>query len=325
MQYRPLGQSGIQASVVGLGAWAIGGWPWGGTDEADAVAAIRACLDLGVNLIDSAPGYGLGLSEEIIGKAIAGRRDEVLLATKCGIEWHVEAGTYFFEAMGTRVFRYLGPESVRHELEQSLRRMGTDYLDLFQTHWPDATTPIEDTMGALMDLKHEGKIRALGASNVTPADMDRYRSVGPLDTDQERYSMIDPGLEAEQAPYCLAHNIALLAYSPMAMGLLTGAIGPDRTFGEGDMRNNLPRYGVENRQKVAALLDELQPVAAGRGLTIPQLVIAWTIAQPGITHALCGARNARQAQENAVPGDVALTADELSAINAALARHTDIV
>jgi aryl-alcohol dehydrogenase-like predicted oxidoreductase len=325
MQYRPLGQSGIMASAVGLGAWAIGGWPWGGTNEDDAIAALRTAIDAGINLIDSAPGYGLGLSEEIVGKAIVGRRDEVVLATKCGLEWHKPVGDSWFDEMGTRVYRHLGPDSVRHELELSLRRMGTDHLDLYQTHWPDPDTPIADTMGTLLDLKQEGKIRAIGASNVNPALMDEYRALGALDVDQERFNMIDRGLAAEQLPYCLKHNIAVLAYSPIAQGLLTGAIGPDRTFNEGDLRIGNPRYSVENRQRVASLLDDLRPIADGRSLMLSQLVIAWTIAQPGLTHALVGARNPAQVEENAVPGDIVLASDEIAAINAALARHTDIV
>lgn len=325
MQYRPLGQSGLQASVVALGAWAIGGWPWGGTDEAKSIAAIQAAIDCGVNFIDTAPGYGLGLSEEIVGKAIVGRRDKVLLATKCALEWHKPVGKPAFEEMGTPVYKHLGADSIRHECEQSLRRLGTDHLDLYQTHWPDPDTPIAETMGALLDLKKEGKIRAIGASNVNPALMDEYRAVGPLDADQERYNMFDRRLEAEQLPYCLANNIAVLAYSPIAQGLLTGAIGPDRTFPEGDLRLNNPRYSVENRQRVASLLDELRPLADARSLKLSQLVIAWTIAQPGLTHALVGARNPEQAEENAVAGGVELTQDEIASINAALSRHTDIV
>ncbi len=260
-----------------------------------------------------------------MGKAIAGRRDEVVLATKCGLEWHKPVGDSWFDEMGTRVYRHLGPDSVRQELELSLRRMGTDHLDLYQTHWPDPGTPIADTMGELLALKQEGKIRAIGASNVNPALMDEYRSFGPLDANQERYSLLDRGLEAEQLPYCIAHNIAVLAYSPIAQGLLTGAIGPDRTFADGDLRNNSPRYSMENRQRVASLLDELRPLADGRGLSLSQLVIAWTIAQPGLTHALVGARNPKQARENAVPGDVVLTAEEIAAIYTALSHHTDIV
>lgn len=153
MRYRSLGQSGIQASVVAFGAWAIGGWPWGGTDESNAIAAIHKALDLGMNLIDTAPAYGLGLSEEIVGKALQGRRDKAIIATKCGLVWHTDKGTYYFTEYDKPVYRYLGPESIRYEVEQSLKRLRTDYIDLLQTHWQDPTTPIEDTMGELLRLK----------------------------------------------------------------------------------------------------------------------------------------------------------------------------
>lgn len=320
MRTRPLGQSGIGATVVGLGTWAIGGWMWGGTDEADAIDAIRAGIDAGINLIDTAPAYGLGLSEEIVGKAIAGRRDRVVLATKCGLVWHTQKGKFFFTEEGRPVHRYLGPESIRHELEESLRRLGTDVIDLYQTHWQDPTTPIEETMAALMDLKREGKIRAIGVSNATPEEIDAYRKVGPVDTDQERYSMVDRELEERLLPYCLKHDIAVLAYSPLARGLLTGRCGPDRAFTGDDQRIGDPQFCIENRERVARLLGEIKPLADARGLTLSQLVIAWTIAQPGLTHALAGARNAAQAVENA-GGDVALGDSEIAAIDAALACH----
>ena len=164
MERREIGASGIRASAIGLGTWAIGGWMWGGTDEADSIAAIRASVDTGVTLIDTAPAYGMGRSEEIVGKAIAGRRDEVVLATKCGLVWHTDKGNHFFDQDGKPVHRYLGPESIAHELEQSLRRLGTDHIDLYITHWQDPTTPIAETMGALEDLRKAGKIRAIGAS-----------------------------------------------------------------------------------------------------------------------------------------------------------------
>ncbi len=331
MKYRPLGQSRIQASVVGFGAWAIGGWMWGGTDEAEAVAAIHAALDAGVNLIDSAPGYGFGLSEEILGRAIAGRRDDVVLATKCGLVWDGERGEFGFyadergradEATATRkVYRCLSPDSVRHELEQSLTRLGTETIDLYQTHWPTTTTPIADTMACLMTLKDEGKIRAIGVSNVTVEQMGEYRAVGPLDTDQERFSALDRAIEADRLPYCREHRIAMLAYSPLEQGLLTGKIGPDHEFAEGDQRRWKAAFSVENRRAVAAVVAELRPIADGLGLTLAQLAIAWAVCQPGLTHALCGARNPKQAIENAAAGDVELTNDELAAIDAAVAKH----
>lgn len=318
MRHRPLGQSGIQASVVALGAWAIGGWPWGGTDEARSIEAIHAGLDAGINFIDTAPGYGLGLSEEIIGRAIEGRRDQVVIATKCGLVWHTTKGQPFYEQDGKSVHRYLGPESIRYELEQSLKRLRTDYVDLYQTHWPDPTTPVADTMGALLDLKAEGKIRAVGVSNVSTALLDEYLRVGPVDTDQELYSMLDRGIEAELLPYDRTHGISVLAYSPLAQGLLTGKVGPDREFPEGDMRRHNKRFSVDFRRRVLAMLERIRPIADGHGISLTQLVIAWTVAQPGVTHALVGARQASQALENAGAGDVELSQDELDAIDAAI-------
>lgn len=321
MRYRSLGQSGIQASVVAFGAWAIGGWPWGGTDESNAIAAIHKALDLGMNLIDTAPAYGLGLSEEIVGKALQGRRDKAIIATKCGLVWHTDKGTYYFTEYDKPVYRYLGPESIRYEVEQSLKRLRTDYIDLLQTHWQDPTTPIEDTMGELLRLKDEGKIRAIGVSNVTVEQLEAYRRVGPVDSDQELYSMLDRRIEADLLPYCREHNIAVLAYSPLAQGLLTGKVGPEREFPQGDMRRNNPRFSVENRRHIAAMLDEFRPIADDRGITLTQLVIAWTVAQPGLTHALVGARNPEQVEENAGAGDVELTAEELNVINNAISKY----
>ncbi len=321
MRYRPLGQSGIEASVVAFGAWAIGGWAWGGCDEADAIAAIHRSLDVGATFIDTAPAYGLGCSEEVVGKALAGRRDKAVVATKCGLTWHTDKGTYFFPEEGRPVHRYLGPESIRYELEQSLRRLRTDHVDLYQTHWQDPTTPIAETMGCLLQLKQEGKIRAIGVSNATAEQIEEYRQLGPVDTDQELYSMLDRGIEAELLPYCRENGIAMLAYSPLAQGLLTGKVGPGRRFAEGDWRSEKPRFSRENREKAARMLAEFQPIAERHGLTLAQLALAWTIAQPGLTHALAGARSAAQAEENAAAGDVVLSAEELAAMDRAIVRH----
>ncbi|MFB3786850.1 MAG: aldo/keto reductase [bacterium] len=321
MKTRPLGASGIEATVIGLGTWAIGGWMWGGTEEKASIAAIQAGIDHGITLIDTAPAYGLGYAEEIVGKAIAGRRDQVIVATKCGLAWHTAKGTHFFNENGKPVHRYLGAESVRYETEQSLKRLKIDCIDLMQTHWQDHTTPIAETMSALMDLKREGKIRAIGVSNATVAQMEEYRQAGQLDTDQEKYSMLDRQLEKEILPYCLKHNIAMLAYSPLALGALSGKIGPDRKFSGDDQRISDPRFSVENRKKIMALLNEFKPFAAKYGLTIAQLVIAWTIAQPGLTHALAGARNPEQAIENAKAGEVTLAAEDIQAINQILAAR----
>jgi len=323
MRYRPLGQSSIQASVVGFGAWAIGGWMWGGADEREAVRAIRAALDSGITLIDTAPAYGLGLSEELVGEAIAGRREQVVLATKCGLVWHTGGGRFFFNQGGKPVHRYLGGDSIRYELEQSLKRLRTDYVDLYQTHWQDPTTPIEETMTALVDLKRQGKIRAIGVSNASVGDIRQYQRLGPVDTDQEKYSLLDRGHEAALLPNCREQGIAVLAYSPLANGLLTGKIGPERVFTGDDLRRNNPRFSVENRARIQGVLAQIQPIAKLHGLTLGQLVIAWTLAQPGLTHALVGARDPRQAVENAGASDAILSDEELAAVDAAFRQPTE--
>ncbi len=327
MQYRPLGPSNLDASVIGLGAWAMGGWMWGGTDEDASIRAVHASIDAGVNLIDTAPIYGFGLSEEIVGKAIEDRRDRVLVATKCSMVCtDREVGEHKFNStafgpdpdgqISIRII--LRPESIRREVEGSLRRLRTDHIDLFQPHWQEGTTPIADTMGTLLDLEKEGKIRAIGVCNTTGSQLAAYREVGQLDSDQEKYSMLDRNIEADQLPYCRDHGLAVLAYSPMARGLLTGKMGPDRVFPEGDDRRDSPRFRVENRRRVAALLERIRPIADGHGITSGQLAIAWTLHQPGLTHALCGARNPEQARENAAAGDVSLTDEELARIDEAL-------
>lgn len=336
MQYRPLGKSGIEASVIGLGAWAIGGWMWGGTDERQSENAIHTALDEGITLVDTAAIYGFGRSEEIVGRAIAGRRDEVVLASKCGLRWDLEQGELHFysddkgilagEGAGARrVYKYLAPESLRHELELSLRRLKTDRIDLYQTHWQEATTPIEETMATLLKLKDEGKIRAIGASNVNLEHIKAYQQVGQLDAVQNRFSMLDRQDAKGILPFCAEHQIACLAYSPMAMGLLSGNIGPERQFGQGDVRQGQPRFSMANRERVKLLLEELHPLADAHGLTFAQLAVAWAFQQPGLTHALVGARSPQQARENARTGDVRLSAEELKTMDQALQRHPAIV
>jgi len=298
---------------------------WGGTKKNDPEGAIRAAIDHGINLIDTAPMYGYGHSEELVGGALKGIRDKVVLATKCGMVWYKKEGDKFFDASDTgeaegeadkkyEVYINLRPAMIRYEIEESLRRLKTDRIDLYQTHWQDSTTRTEDVMAELLLLKQEGKIRAIGCSNATIEQMDRYQSVGQLDTDQEQYSMLQRQHEADNLRYCHDHNIAVLAYSPMALGILSGKIGPDHQFGEGDVRRGNPWYQKENRSKVDALLGVVRSVAEDKGLTVAQTVIAWTLQQKGCTHALVGARTPDQAIANARAGEVELTEDEIRII-----------
>ena len=322
MLKRPIGKSGIEASALALGTWAIGGWLWGGTDEKNSIEAIQASIDCGVTLIDTAPAYGMGRSEEIIGKAIAGRRESIIIATKCGLVWDTDKGRYHLEQDGKKVYRYMQPDSIRKEVEMSLKRLRVDVIDLLQTHWQDDTvTATEDVMAGLLQLKKEGKIRAIGASNVEVQHIKDYCRAGQLDCIQNKYSMLDRCIETDILPYCQQDQIAVLAYSPLAMGLLSGKFSPNRNFKGDDVRKIRPRFLKENYDKLQPLLRNLQNFAIECGYTMSQLVIAWTKAQPGITHVLVGARNQEQAKENAKAGEIALSSTEIHFIDALINEY----
>ena len=318
---REIGRSGIAASAVGLGTWAIGGWMWGGTDAAESVRAIEASIDAGISLIDTAPAYGLGRSEELVGQAIAGKRDKVVIATKCGLNWHSGKGNRFFEQDGVPVHRYLGADGIAHEVEQSLRRLGTDHIDLYITHWQDPTTPIAETMEALLQLKQQGKIRAIGASNVSAAELDAYLATGTLDAIQERYSMLDREIAETLLPRTRPAGVSTLSYSSLALGLLTGKVSAARAFEGDDQRAGNPRFSAENRQRAADFAAALVPLARQHDASVAQLVIAWTLSQPGITFALCGARDPAQALDNAAAARLRLDAGDLARIEAARQTH----
>ena len=326
MELRKLGTSDITIPPVVFGAWAIGGWFWGGTDDDDAVRALHASIDAGVNAIDTAPMYGFGHSERIVGQAIKGRRDEVVIATKCGMRWDREDGEFFFTARDHSVtdpedyekdrpiYRVLKASSIIEECELSLKRLGVEVIDLYQCHWPDATTPLQETMEAMLKLKEQGKIRAIGVSNFTPEMMEKCLSVGPIVSDQPKYHLLSREIEQDVLPYCREHSLALLVYSPLAQGLLTGKVTMDRTFPEGDLRDAQPWFQPANRRRVLDVLAKLSSIADGHGVTLAQMVINWTVHEPGITAAIVGARNAAQAVENAGALSFALSDAERATI-----------
>ena len=316
MIYREIGTSGIMASAIAFGAWAIGGgsW-WGETDDAESVNALHAAIDSGINFIDTAPVYGFGRSEEVVGNAIAGKRDKVIIATKAGLWWNDERGSLFFNhADGPVVRRSLRPDTIAIEIEDSLRRLKTDYIDLYQTHWQAVepeNTPIEDTMAALLKLKDSGKIRAIGVSNCSPEQMDEYKKTGEISANQPRYSMLDRTIENELLPYCIKNKISILAYSPLEQGLLTGKITMESSFSKDEFRSNLNWMKPINRQKVINLLNSWDYLKNKYNCTTSQLVIAWTISQPGITFALCGARKVYQIEDNVKAADIILTDEDI--------------
>jgi len=293
---------------------------WGGTDERQAVDAIRAALDAGVTSIDTAAIYGFGLSEELVGRAIAGRRDEVQILTKYGLRWDSDEGTEYFETTdrdGRRreVRKNARPDSVVYECEQSLRRLGTDCIDLYQCHWRDVSTPVADTMEAVAKLLEQGKIRAAGVSNFSVEEIEAARKVVPIASDQPPYSMLLRDAENDILPYCREHNIGVIVYSPLQRGLLTGKITEDYQFGPGDHRAGSKLFQPENVRRVNAFLDDIRPIAEAHDATLGQLVIHWTLRRPGVTAALVGARNPKQATENAKAAELEISDDELRQID----------
>jgi len=318
MKSRELGKSGIRASAVAFGAWAIGGWKWGGTDAEDSVLAIRAALDAGMTMIDTAAVYGFGLSETLVGRAIAGRpRDEIVVATKCGLRWDLETATLHAESEGRRICRTLAEASIREELDQSLSRLGVDHVDLYQTHWPDPETPLESVIGTLEALVAEGKIRAWGFCNSDPDSLRIAATNGSPATDQERYSLLDREEDERNLPVCLQENLGFLAYSPIAQGLLTGRIDGRREFGGGDLRRDSPRFAPRVLEAVQAVLAPVKALARDRDATVEQLVLAWTLARPGVSHVLVGTRSVEQAVSNAAAGRLDLAAEELDVVEQA--------
>jgi aryl-alcohol dehydrogenase-like predicted oxidoreductase len=315
MEKRQLGQSSLKISPLTLGAWAIGGWLWGGTNESDAIAAINISLDLGVNMIDTAPVYGMGKSEELVAKAIQGRRHEVILATKCGLRWDSNEGVdpwLVDSGLGKKLLirKNSKPDSIFYECEQSLKRLQTDVIDLYQIHWPDTSTPIADSWNAMVQLKKAGKVRAIGVSNYSLQQLREAHAIHPVDSLQPPYSLIRRDIEKDLVPFCVENRISILAYSPLERGLLTGKVTPERHFPKGDHREQHPTFSQENRKAILEALDQIRPFADKYHATLSQIIISCTVARPGITSAIVGARNAAQALENGTALKISLTADE---------------
>lgn len=285
MEQIEIGTSGLKTSRIGLGTWAIGGWMWGGTDEAQSIATIRSAVERGVTLIDTAPAYGFGRSEEIIGKALGdGKlRDKVQIATKLGLAWK-----------DGKVYRDSRPGHIRKEIEDSLRRLKTDVIDLYQVHWPDLETPIVETARALEALRREGKIRAIGVSNYSTAQMRTFSTVAKLDAVQPPYNLFEREIETDVLPYAKKAGLTVLSYGALCRGLLTGNITAQTRFEGDDLRKSDPKFQAPRRVQYLAAVGELDALARERfGKTVLALALRWVLDQ-GPTIALWGARHPDQ-------------------------------
>jgi aryl-alcohol dehydrogenase-like predicted oxidoreductase len=326
MEFRKLGSSDLSISVVTFGAWAAGGWMWGGTERTEAVNAIKAAYNSDVTSIDTAPAYGQGTSEEIVGEAIKDiPRDKVQILTKYGLRWDTKSGEFFFKSNDNygkpiEMHKYASKESVIHECEESLRRLGTDYIDLYQIHWADPTTPIQETMEAVNQLIKDGKVRFAGVCNYNVSQMEEAENYISLVSDQVPYSMVRRNIEDDLIPYAIKNKKSILAYSPLQLGLLTGKMKPGHKFAEGDHRSGLHYFADENIKRTNTFLEKIKSLANDKKITFGQLVIRWTLEQPGITITLVGARNSKQAEENAKAADVKLSKEEVNLISAELEK-----
>ena len=326
MEYRKLGNSELELSTITYGAFAIGGNMWGGNEKKDSIDSIHASIDHGVTTIDTAPFYGFGLSEEMIGEALKSQdRSKVQLLTKFGLVWNGSnngKGDFFFDAddNGKKipVYKYSSKESVIKEVEESLKRLQTDYIDLLQIHWPDTTTPISETMQAVETLLQQGKIRAFGVSNYSIPQIQEAQKTVQIASNQVAFSMLNRKIETDLIPFTVSENIGIIAYSPMERGLLTGKYFTDSKLKENDHRNGY--FGQFDLQKVKTLVEELSSLAHSKHISISQLVLRWTTLQKGIAIVLAGARNAEQAISNAKTVDFDLSVSELDFINQAISK-----
>ena len=319
MQTRKLGFSDLKLTTVGFGTWAIGGpgwqWAWGPQDDADSIAAIQRGLDLGINWVDTAAAYGLGHAEEVVGQAIKGRRDEVIVATKCGLVW---------DEGNPDVYGRLTAASVRAECEASLKRLGAEVIDLFQIHWPHDAEHLEEGWGTIADLVKEGKIRYAGVSNFTIEQIKKVQAIHPVASLQPPYSMLERGVEAELLPFCAANNIGMVAYSPMQTGMLTGKYTKALIdqLPDDDWRKEFnPHFKEPALSANLKLVDGLRPIAERNGKTVAQLAIAWVLRRPELTSAIVGARRPAHIEETVAAGDWTLSPEELAEIDTLLAER----
>ncbi|MGA7361219.1 MAG: aldo/keto reductase [Candidatus Sulfotelmatobacter sp.] len=319
MQTRKLGNSDLHITPVGYGAWAVGGsgwqFAWGSQDDDDSIAAIHRALELGVNWIDTAAVYGLGHSEEVVARALKSWQGaKPYIFTKCSLRWDSQG----------QVKKVLSADSIRGEIEDSLRRLSVDVIDLYQIHWPpDPDSPaLEEGWSTLADLKREGKVRWIGVSNFNVKQLKRAKAIAPVTSLQPPYSLIHREVEDEILPYCLREGIGVIVYSPMASGILTGAMTRDRAarLPQDDWRKSHPDFTEPGLSRNLDLVDRLREIAKRNNRSVGEVAIAWTLHNPAVTGAIVGARNARQAEGVMRAGDLRLNDKEVSEIEDFLAE-----
>ncbi len=316
MKLRPLGKTELRVSPVALGCWPIAGMTSRDVTEADGLATLAACPDLGINFFDTAYVYGAdGQSERLIARALGHRRDELVIASKGGIHWD-EQGKQAFDG---------SPQTLRRQCHTSLERLKTDVIDLYYLHAPDPRTPLTESAAALGHLLTEGKVRSVGLSNATLVQIKQFHEVCPLTAIQPPYNMLQREIEAEVLPWCLMNSVSICVYWPLLKGLFAGKLARAHVFQPGDGRAKYPMFQGLEWQKNQDLLDELRPVADSARHTLAELVINWTIQQPGITAALCGAKRVDQITENAAGAGWELTSEQNAAVASALARRGQAV
>lgn len=299
-----------QSSRIGLGTWALGGWMWGGADDEESRRTLLEAIDKGVTLIDTAPVYGFGRSEEIVGRTLAdaGLRDEIVLSTKAGIDWRDE-----------QPFRNASRARIEREIEDSLKRLRTDRIDIYFVHWPDPLTPCQETAEAMHALLKSGKIGAIGVSNFSPAQMDALRELSPLHVSQPPYNLFERGIEADVLPYCHDNGVATLTYGAICRGLLSGRMTAETTFAKGDLRRGDPKFQPPRFERYFAAVRRLDALAKERfGKSVIHLALRWVLDQPGVSVALWGAR--KPAQLAPIDGVLGWSLDENT-----LAEIEDIV
>ncbi len=319
MEYTQFGRTALHVSKISYGTWQFGG-DWGHIEREqreEGKATVRRALELGINFFDTAQAYGFGLSERMLGEALQpelrSQRDKIMLATKGGLRME-----------GDTLLRDASAHWLRQGVEESLRNLGVDYIDLYQVHWPDPNTPIEETASALDSLVHEGKIRYVGVSNYNVEQMRAFERTRKLDALQPPYSLFRRDIEREIVPYCQQHGIGVLVYGPLAHGLLGGSFTPQTTFAPDDWRSKSEFFHGENFQRNVAVVEQLNRLATREGMTIAQLAIAWVLAQPAIDVAIVGARNPEQLAQTALTGDRHLTQETLQEIESIMRKAVPI-